>query len=136
MSEKDTDEIMEIWLSENMLVHSFMSNDLIMKNKERTEQLIKKSKVFVCEKDNEILGFISLSGNYIDCLYVKSKSQRQGIGKALMKHCKNIFWSLMIKVYQQNENAVSFFEKQSFFVRDKMDNAETGETELFMEWIR
>lgn len=136
MTENDTKEITEIWLSENMLVHSFISEDLLIKMKERTEAGLSKSKVFLIRNEQEIEGFIALSGNYIEHLYVKEKYHRNGIGKALLKHCKGIFWSLMTKVYLQNKNAVEFFDSQSFFVRDKTDNAETGETELFLEWIR
>lgn len=136
MDINELEEVMDIWLTENHSVQSFLSENYILEYHDRIKHLLKKSKVFIYKNNKEIQGFISLSGNYIDCFYVKSKYQGQGIGKALIKHCKGIFWSLMIKVYQQNQNAISFLEKQSFFVRDKMDNAETGQTELFLEWIR
>lgn len=136
MNEQDIEIIVSIWLEETIKAHPFLSEDYWKNNLEKNKQSILKSKVFVYTEDNEIQGFISLSGNYIEHLIVKVDYQKKGIGKALIKHCKNIFWSLMTKIYQENRNAVIFFEKQTFFVRDKMDNADNGNCQLFMEWIR
>ena len=136
MQKKDIDTIMDIWLQENISAHNFIDEKYWKTNKDKIQNQILKSKIFVYEDENEIKGFIGLSGNYIEGLFVKSKYQRRGIGKELLKHCKGIFWSLILKVYSENKAAVSFYEKNSFFRRDKMDNAETGKTELYMEWIK
>jgi len=136
MKEEDIDTIMDIWLQENISAHNFIDEKYWKTNKDKVQNQILKSKTFVYEDEDEIKGFIGLSGNYIEGLFVKSQYQRNGIGKELLKHCKEIFWSLILKVYSENEAAVSFYEKNSFFQRDKMDNAETGKTELYMEWIK
>lgn len=136
MKAEDIDKVMDIWLSENITSHFFLSENFWQKEFEKAKERILKSKVFISEEENNIQGFISLSGNYIEYLFVKSNYQRNGIGRKLLKHCKNIFWSLMLKVYEENSYAVNFFDKQTFYVRDKMDNAETGKSEIFMEWIR
>ncbi len=136
MKNDELDDVMKIWENENPNVHSFLDDEFLASSINKAEEIIKRSKVFVAEKEDKIVGFTALSGNFVEYLFVSSDFQKQGIGKALLKHVKNIFWSLMIKVYQKNNSAVSFFEKQFFFVRDKMDNADTGECELCMEWIR
>ena len=136
MLSEEINEVVDIWYKENISSHPFIPSKSFEDNIERTKNKFLKSKVYICRNEIEIQGFICLSGNYIDSLFVKSEYRRQGIGKSLLKHCKSIFWSLMSKIYMQNETAVKFFENQSFFVRDKMDSAETGKTELFMEWIR
>ena len=136
MKEDDINDVMDIWLAENLSAHHFIAENYWKNNKNKVQSLILKAKTFVYEEDEEIKGFIGLSGNYIEGLFVKSEYQRNGIGKELLKHCKNIFWSLILKVYSENEAAVNFYEKNSFFERDKMDNADTGKTELYMEWIR
>ena len=136
MKEEDIDSIMDIWIQENISAHNFIDEKYWKTNKDKVQNQILKSKTFVYEDENEIKGFIGLSGNYIEGLFVKSQYQRRGIGKELLKHCKEIFWSLILKVYSENEAAVNFYEKNAFFQRDKMDNAETGKTELYMEWIK
>ena len=136
MKEEDIDTIMDIWIQENISAHNFIDEKYWKTNKDKVQNQILKSKTFVYEDENEIKGFIGLSGNYIEGLFVKSQYQRRGIGKELLKHFKGIFWSLILKVYSENEAAVNFYEKNSFFQRDKMDNAETGKTELYMEWIK
>lgn len=136
MKEEDIDTIMDIWIQENISAHNFIDEKYWKTNKDKVQNQILKSKTFVYEDENEIKGFIGLSGNYIEGLFVKSQYQRRGIGKELLKHCKEIFWSLILKVYSENEAAVNFYEKNAFFQRDKMDNAETGKTELYMEWIK
>ena len=136
MADNEIDTVLDIWQKENPIVHSFLDDEFLIDVKEKAKQTIMKSKVFVAAENSEILGFIAVSGNFIEYLFVKSDFQKKGPGKALLKPIKKIFWSLMVKVYQKNTNAVAFFEKQYFFARDKMDNAETGECELCMEWIR
>ena len=134
--EKEISDIMKIWVSENISAHNFIEKKYWENNTQKTTDLIKKSKTFIYEKNGEIIGFISLSGNYINNICIKKEHQRNGIGKKLLVHCKNIFWSLIVRVYFENNQAVSFFEKNSFFERDKINNAETEKCELCMEWIK
>ena len=105
MKEEDIDSIMDIWIQENISAHNFIDEKYWKTNKDKVQNQILKSKTFVYEDENEIKGFIGLSGNYIEGLFVKSQYQRRGIGKELLKHCKGIFWSLILKVYSENEAA-------------------------------
>ncbi len=136
MQEADLADVMEIWLNENINSHDFIEEEYWKNKHSRMQDSLSKAKVFVWDEGDGIKGFIALSGNYIEGLFVKSEHQRQKIGTALLNHCKNIFWSLIMHIYQENQRAVNFCEKHDFFVRDRMNNAETNACELFMEWIR
>lgn len=132
----DIDAVMKIWLDEVVDAHDFIDRSYWHNSSDAVKSRILNSKCYVYQNNEEIQGFVSLSGNYIQYLFVKSGNKRTGIGKSLLKFCKNIFWCLMVKVYENNTSAVGFFEEQLFYTRDRMNNAETQKCELCMEWNR
>ena len=136
MKSDEIDIILDIWLKANITSQPLIDENFWYRSIEKIKTQIVKEKVYIYELNEEIVGIIVLSGNYINYLCVKDKYKRQGIGKALIKHCKNNFWSLILKVYNENTTAIEFLKSQYFFVRDKMNNAETNQCELSMEWIR
>lgn len=136
MREDDIDKVMEIWYQENITAHSFIDKPFWKSSFDNVKKNISKSKIYIKEQDGEIIGFIGLSGNYIEALFVKSNFQCKGIGKELLDYCKKIFWSLNLKVYEDNKSAVKFYEKNFFSVCDKMNNYQTNFPELYMEWIK
>ena len=47
-------------------------------------------------------GFIGLTGNYIEGIFVREVIQSKGIGKQLLNYAKGIKSSLRLSVYQKN----------------------------------
>lgn len=129
------DNIMKIWIEENINAHSFISEDYWTENYDFVRNALPESTVFVYEDNGEIKGFIGLmEGSYIAGLFVSSKYQSQGIGGKLLEKCKQDHSDLNLDVYAKNLKAVNFYKNHGFKVAQEKENEETGEIEYSMIW--
>jgi putative acetyltransferase len=88
-------------------------------NRQRWIDTLTKQFVLVAQKDNEIIGFITLdNGNYIDFLYVHKNHQRQGIADSLYKNIENEArrQKQTVLTSDVSKTARPFFEKVGFEV--------------------
>lgn len=131
----EIDNIMEIWIAENINSHSFISKKYWEENYEYVKSALPYAKVIVYEDNNKIKGFIGIvEGLYIAGLFVSSKYQSKGIGSKLLNKCKEEYTSLKLDVYAKNLKAVNFYKRHGFIIIDEKKNAETKELEYTMIW--
>ncbi len=72
-------------------------------------------RIWVCEIENVIVGFIAMNENTIDRLYIAPEHQGKGVGSKLIDHAKELYPSgLSLKTHQQNKRACAFYEKRGF----------------------
>ena len=75
------DEIMKIWIEENINAHNFISRDYWEANYDYVKSALPDATVFVYEDDDVIKGFIGVvEDSYIAGLFVSHKYQSKGIG--------------------------------------------------------
>lgn len=74
------------------------------------------------------------SESEIYAIFVNEKHKRNGIGRKLVNHCKDLYSKLKLKVYVKNVNAVVFFTDMGFKNQSNSVNEDTGELEYIMEW--
>ncbi|MEE0741847.1 MAG: GNAT family N-acetyltransferase [Emergencia sp.] len=132
----DIDRVMEIWLDANIETHSFVSGDYWRENFDPVKEMIPKADVYVFEKDEEIVGFIGLMENYIAGIFVDGEYRSKGIGKELLKKAKESRDVLTLQVYQKNQGALSFYQREGFMIAETQEDGETGEIDLTMKWCR
>src|SRR5688572_4352734 len=48
------------------------------------DSILRRCRVWVCEEDGAVRGFLAMAGSYIDRLYVDPDAQRRGVGTSLM----------------------------------------------------
>ena len=84
----DINKVAEIWLDTNIKTHYFISAQYWKSNFELVKELLLQATVYVYEDKQEIQGFIGLSNEYIEGIFVSAEMQSQGIGKILAKLCK------------------------------------------------
>lgn len=132
----DLDSIMEIWLHTNIQSHSFIPRDYWTGNFDAVKSAISKAEVYVYENDNtkQIDGFIGLTENFVEGLFIKSSAQSKEIGKLLLDFVKGIKSELTLSVYRKNTRAVSFYMREGFLVKNEGTDDLTGEKELLMVW--
>lgn len=95
-----------------------------------------------CESDTcgadirRLAGFIGLAGDYIAGIFVEAEEQSRGVGKQLLVRAKQDRKRLTLQVYEKNERAVHFYQREGFRVVYRDVDEDTGEAEYVMEWKR
>ena len=77
--------------------------------------ILARCRVFVCEAEGAIRGFVAVNGSYMDRLYVDPSHQRRGIGSALMAEALHLSpEGIELHTHQVNATARAFYEKHGF----------------------
>lgn len=132
LQKDDIERVMQIWLKTNIQAHHYIDESYWKARYDNVKQMISESEVYVCEKSEQIIGFIGLSDNYIAGLFVASDFQSQGIGKRLLGYVKAFKPELSLQVYRKNRNAIRFYLKEGFVVESEAVDENTGEHEYMM----
>lgn len=132
----DWDEVMDIWLNANIEAHSFIDEDYWRGNFDSVREIIPKAEVFVSENNGQVNGFIGLSDDYIEGIFVKSSERSKGIGTELLCAAKDKKDVLSLSVYKKNTKAVLFYQNAGFEITEKRIDENTLEEEYTMAWHR
>ena len=84
----------------------------------------------------QIDGFIGLTENHIEGIFVAKAARSKGIGKALLDYAKSRRPRLDLSVYQKNERALAFYRREQFVVQSEGIDEDTNEAEIQMLWTR
>ena len=136
MKEANLDTVMQIWLDTNIKTHSFIPAEYWSGNYEMVKSLLPEAEVYVYEDDvtGEIIGFIGLMDTFVAGLFVKDGMQSKGIGKQLVDYAKDKKERLSLTVYQKNERAVRFYQRELFVIDHEQIDENTNEVEYVMAW--
>ena len=134
-NQADIDQIIEIWLEASIKVHDFMDSEFWKsKVNDMREIYIPSAETYVFEEEDELKGFVSLSGDTLAALFVSPRWQGEGIGKQLILKSKAIRDRLTLTVYRENRRSIEFYRKCGFkIIREQIDD-HTGHSELLMEF--
>ena len=130
----DINKVADIWLHTNIKAHNFIPAEYWKSNFKSVKEALLLAEVYVYEYDTEIQGFIGLSNEYIEGIFVSAEMQSQGIGKILLNYVKGKRNKLILNVYQKNTRAISFYQREGFEVKNSGLDEATGEKEYVMAW--
>ena len=130
----DINKVAEIWLDTNIKTHYFISAQYWKRNFGLVKELLLQATVYVYEDKQEIQGFIGLSNEYIEGIFVSAEMQSQGIGKILLNYVKGKRNKLILNVYQKNTRAISFYQREGFEIQYSGLDEATGEKDYVMAW--
>ena len=130
----DVDRVADIWLKTNLKAHYFISNRYWTSNYELVKEMLLQAEVYVYEDNKMIQGFVGLSNEYIEGIFVSDEMQSCGIGKLLLDYIKNKKVRLRLNVYQKNTRALSFYQREGFDIQSEGSDDATGEKEYTMLW--
>ena len=137
-SENDLFAVMQIWLDANIKAHSFIPKDYWTDNYAMVKDILPQAEIYVYEDSdtNQINGFIGLTDNYIEGIFVREAIQSKGIGKQLLNYAKEIKSSLRLNVYQKNTRAITFYQREQFVICSEIIDDSTNEKEFIMTWSK
>lgn len=132
----DLTAVMQIWLDTNTKTHNFIPKEYWENNYAAVSEMLPQAEVYVYEDDDtrQIMGFIGLTKNYIAGIFVKEAVQSNGIGKQLLNYVKGIQNNLSLSVYQKNERAILFYQREQFVIQAENMDVSTNEKEFIMGW--
>lgn len=136
LQKADVDRVMDLWLDTNLKAHNFVHAAYWRSNFEPVKEILPQAEVYVYEVAEEIQGFVGLTGEYIEGIFVADEMQSQGIGKRLLDHMKATKDTLYLSVYQKNTRAIRFYHREGFVIQREGLDESTGEKEFTMLWRR
>ena len=136
--ENDLFAVMQIWIETNIKAHSFIPKDYWTDNYAMVKNILPQAEIYVYEDDstNQIDGFIGLTDNYIEGIFVRESIQSRGIGKQLLNYAKQIKSSMRLSVYQKNTRAITFYQREQFVICSENIDDSTNEKEFIMIWSK
>ena len=130
----DINRVADIWLKTNLKAHFFIPEQYWISNYEFVKEMLPQAEVYVYEDDKMIQGFIGVSDEYIEGIFVSDEMQSCGIGKMLLDYIKDKKDKLQLKVYQKNVRAISFYQREGFTIQSEEMDEFTREKEYVMNW--
>ena len=135
---QDLDAVMQIWLHSNLDTHAFIPASFWTEHFEMVRDLLPQAELYVHEdaSTRQIDGFIGLTENHIEGIFVAKAARSKGIGKALLDYAKSRKPRLTLSVYQKNERALAFYRREQFTVQSEGIDEDTNEADIQMLWMR
>ena len=132
----DINKVADIWVDTNIKTHYFIPAQYWKSNFGLVKELLLQATVYVYEDKQEIQGFVGLSDEYIEGIFVSAEMQSQGIGKILLNYVKEKRNNLLLNVYQKNTRAIVFYQREGFEIQSNGIDEATGERDYVMAWQR
>ena len=135
---RNLDAVMQIWLHSNLDAHAFIAASFWTEHFEMVRDLLPQAELYVHEdaSTRQIDGFIGLTENHIEGIFVAKAARSKGIGKALLDYVKSRKPCLTLSVYQKNQRALAFYRREQFVVQSEGIDGDTNEAEIQMLWTR
>ena len=135
---QDLDAVMQIWLHGNLDAHPFIPASFWTDHFEAVRDMLPQAELYVHESEDtrQIDGFIGLTGNHIEGIFVAKAARSKGVGKALLEYAKSRKPSLTLSVYQKNQRALAFYQREQFTVQSEGIDEDTNEADIQMLWTR
>lgn len=108
--------------------HSFLTPTDIETIKTYVPNAIKAGPHLFVAKGNTgaTQGFLGISGQKIEMLFIASQCRGQGLGKKLIKTAMSHYPITDVVVNEQNQQAIGFYEHMGFEVYDRSATDEQG----------
>jgi putative acetyltransferase len=124
----DRDLLLEIWERSVRATHTFLSEDDVQSFRPLVRDYLAadQSEFWVlCSEADVVVGFMGLSGNKMESLFLAPEFHRRGGGRRMVRHAQDLRGELTVDVNEQNPAACRFYEACGFVVegRSEVDDA-------------
>ncbi|WP_454877714.1 acetyltransferase [Serratia inhibens] len=113
---EDNAQLAEIWQRSVRATHHFLTEDNIAQLFPLVlNHYLPAVDVWVAEdRPGHPCGFIGLSGNKVEMLFIDAEQRGKGVGKALLAHAETLHDELLLDVNEQNPRASGFYRHYGF----------------------
>lgn len=137
----DRDSLFDIWVRSVQATHSFVSREDIhsMIPQVREYLACRRTEFWVvCSELGGAVGFMGMSGNVVESLFLVPDFQRRGLGKQLVAQAQSQHSELQVDVNEQNTSAVAFYHSCGFVSQGRSEVDDQGRPYplLHMKWAR
>lgn len=134
MEARDLEAVASIWLASNLEAHSFIPAEYWRGNYEAVKAALAQAEMYVYEDAAGVLGFVGLSGDYVEGIFVAPDARSHGIGRQLLDHVKATHRCLELNVYAKNRRAVEFYQREGFELKGSGVDPHTREEDFLFFW--
>jgi putative acetyltransferase len=113
----DAEQLFEIWLEAVRATHLFLAEEEVQALVPFVRQYLAEGweSLWILEVDGAPVGFMGLAGREIESLFIAPAHHRQGGGRLLVAHAKQMVdGALTVSVNEQNPGACRFYEACGF----------------------
>ncbi len=137
IKEEDITKVMTIWVKGNFKAHDFIEKDYWLEiYNDVKEKFLNDFDTYVYSDGDDIKGFVSVSKEkIIEAIFVKQDNIRQGIGRKLINHIKNIYPTLTITEYEKNINVILFLTAMGFKNEGIQMDQKRNEKQYIMQYL-
>ncbi|URQ74609.1 MAG: acetyltransferase [Candidatus Ochrobactrum gambitense] len=122
----DAPALTEIWRASVLATHDFLSPDDFKELEKLVgEQYLPNVEVDVIENDGKPVGFMGMTDNNIDSLFISPDQRGKGIGKHMIAHAKQR-GALTVDVNEQNTQGVGFYRHLGFVETGRSETDDQG----------
>lgn len=111
---EDYADVIRIWEASVRATHHFLNPEDITFYKSIIPEALPQVKLFIYENEGQAAGFMGISGNTLDMLFIDPDYRRKGIGSKLFQYAQSEFQISRVDVNEQNQQAVDFYLKTGF----------------------
>jgi GNAT superfamily N-acetyltransferase len=92
--------------------------------------LVKKGSVWIATLDDKIIGFMEIKDGWLNHLYILPNFQNKGIGTLLLDKAKQLNpKGIYLWIFEENEEAIKFYEHEGFILKEKRTKEQTNNEE-------
>lgn len=107
---KDYPVLIDIWESAVRATHDFLSDEDLEFYKLHIPIYFEHVNLYVYKNDQKVIkGFLGISDDSIEMLFVDNESRGTGIGKILLDYAVNTLNARKVDVNEQNTQALNFY---------------------------
>ena len=89
LEKTDVDKVANLWLEANLTAHDFISEKYWKDHFNMVKEQLLQAEVYIYEDCQNISGFIGITDEYVEGIFVSEKMRSQGIGKQLLDFVKD-----------------------------------------------
>ncbi|CAM3412061.1 GNAT family N-acetyltransferase [Elizabethkingia occulta] len=132
---EDYGEVMRVWEASVRATHHFLDPADITFYKSIIPEALPQVKLFIYEIEGQVAGFMGISENTLDMLFVDPDYRRKGIGSKLFQYAQSLFQISRVDVNEQNQQAVDFYLKTGFVQTGRRATDDFGKAYPILEMI-